>query len=187
MVAHLTRRVAGRHAGEMGAPEIAARRRLPVVKLAVVGLLLGAGAVLLLRGVNIGELLDWVLGIVRGGGPVLFFAAEALLPALVSPSLLPRAMAFSSAGLQAAIAAARNGHHVTVFEQKAEPGGQVRLAASVPNRAEFGDMIRNQLNECDRLGVKFEYGVLRSHAASLTRPSMIGAATPSGSFPATSP
>jgi len=63
------------------------------------------------------------------------------------------------AGLQAAIAAARNGHHVTVFEKEAEAGGQVRIAASVPNRAEFGDMIRNQLNECDRLGVKFEYGV----------------------------
>ena len=63
------------------------------------------------------------------------------------------------AGLQAAIAAARNGHHVTVFEKEADAGGQVRIAASVPNRAEFGDMIRNQLNECDRLGVKFEYGV----------------------------
>ena len=55
------------------------------------------------------------------------------------------------AGLQAAIAAARNGHRVTVFEQQAEPGGQVRLAASVPNRAEFGDMIRNQIAECERL------------------------------------
>ena len=63
------------------------------------------------------------------------------------------------AGLQAAIAAARNGHHVTVFEKSDQAGGQVRIAASVPNRAEFGDMIRNQLNECDRLGVKFEYGV----------------------------
>ncbi len=63
------------------------------------------------------------------------------------------------AGLQAAIAAARNGHHVTVFEKTDQPGGQVRIAASVPNRAEFGDMIRNQVNECDRLGVKFEYGV----------------------------
>ena len=63
------------------------------------------------------------------------------------------------AGLQAAIAAARNGHRVTVFEQQAEPGGQVRLAASVPNRAEFGDMIRNQVAECERLGVAFEYGV----------------------------
>jgi mycofactocin system FadH/OYE family oxidoreductase 2 len=63
------------------------------------------------------------------------------------------------AGLQAAIAAARRGHHVTVFEQHAEAGGQVRLAASVPNRAELGDMIRNQLTECRRLGVEIRYGV----------------------------
>lgn len=63
------------------------------------------------------------------------------------------------AGLQAAIAAARNGHRVTVYEKDAQAGGQVRLAASVPNRAEFGDMIRNQLAECRRLGVTIEYGV----------------------------
>ncbi len=62
-------------------------------------------------------------------------------------------------GLQAAIAAARNGHRVTVYEQQAQAGGQVRLAASVPNRAEFVDMIRNQLTECNRLGVTIEYGV----------------------------
>jgi mycofactocin system FadH/OYE family oxidoreductase 2 len=62
------------------------------------------------------------------------------------------------AGLQAAIAAARNGHRVTVYEQQAHAGGQVRLAASVPNRAEFGDMIRNQLTECRRLGVTIEFG-----------------------------
>ena len=63
------------------------------------------------------------------------------------------------AGLQAAIAAARRGHRVTVCEQSTEAGGQVRLAASVPNRAEFGDLIRNQLTECRRLGVTIEYGV----------------------------
>lgn len=63
------------------------------------------------------------------------------------------------AGLQAAISAARNGHRVTVYEKDAQAGGQVRLAASVPNRAEFGDMIRNQLAECRRLGVRIEYGV----------------------------
>ena len=63
------------------------------------------------------------------------------------------------AGLQAAIAAARNGHHVTVLEKEELAGGQVRLAASVPNRAEFGDLIRNQLTECKRLGVAIEYGV----------------------------
>jgi 2,4-dienoyl-CoA reductase (NADPH2) len=63
------------------------------------------------------------------------------------------------AGLQAAIAARRNGHHVTVYEQADEAGGQVRIAASVPNRAEFGDMIRNQLTECRRLGVELQFGV----------------------------
>jgi 2,4-dienoyl-CoA reductase (NADPH2) len=61
------------------------------------------------------------------------------------------------AGMQAAIAAARNGHQVTVCEQDSAAGGQVRLAASVPNRAEFGDLVRNQLHECGRLGVQFEY------------------------------
>jgi mycofactocin system FadH/OYE family oxidoreductase 2 len=62
-------------------------------------------------------------------------------------------------GLQTAIAAARGGHAVTVYEKERHAGGQVRLAASVPNRAEFGDMIRNQLTECRRLGVTIEYGV----------------------------
>jgi 2,4-dienoyl-CoA reductase (NADPH2) len=63
------------------------------------------------------------------------------------------------AGLQAAIAAARNGHRVTLFEKEAQPGGQLRLAASVPGRAELGDLVRNQLRECSRLGVRIEYGV----------------------------
>ncbi len=62
-------------------------------------------------------------------------------------------------GLQAAIAAAGAGHRVTVYEKERHAGGQVRLAASVPNRAEFGDIIRNQLTECRRLGVTIEYGV----------------------------
>jgi 2,4-dienoyl-CoA reductase (NADPH2) len=63
------------------------------------------------------------------------------------------------AGLQAAISAARAGHRVTVYEKEPQAGGQVRLAASVPNRAEFGDIVRNQLTECRRLGVSIEYGV----------------------------
>ena len=63
------------------------------------------------------------------------------------------------AGLQAAISAARAGHQVTVCEKEPQAGGQVRLAASVPNRAEFGDLIRNQLTECTRLGVTVEYGI----------------------------
>jgi len=63
------------------------------------------------------------------------------------------------AGMQAAIAASRNGHSVTVLERHTEPGGQVRLAATVPNRAEFGDLVRNQVSECRRQGVSVEYGV----------------------------
>ncbi len=62
-------------------------------------------------------------------------------------------------GLQAAIAAARSGHRVTVYEKERHAGGQVRLAASVPNRAEFGDLVRNQITECRRLGVTIEYGI----------------------------
>lgn len=57
------------------------------------------------------------------------------------------------AGLQAALTAAARGHRVTLLERDDQPGGQVRVAASVPNRAEFGDLVRNQVHECHRLGV----------------------------------
>jgi mycofactocin system FadH/OYE family oxidoreductase 2 len=62
------------------------------------------------------------------------------------------------AGLQAAIAAAGRGHEVTVHERSDMAGGQVRLAAAVPSRAEFGDLVRNQLAECARLGIAIRYG-----------------------------
>ncbi len=73
------------------------------------------------------------------------------------------------AGLQAAISAAGQGHRVTVLEKKAEAGGNLRLAASVPNRAEIGDLIRNQLIECARLGVEIRYdtGSTSTWSASL--------------------
>jgi hypothetical protein len=47
---------------------------------------------------------------------------------------------------------------VVVLEREQLPGGQVRVAASVPGRAELGDMVRNQLNECERLGVEIRTG-----------------------------
>jgi len=61
------------------------------------------------------------------------------------------------AGLQAAIDAARRGHRVEVYERGSAAGGQIRLAALVPSRAEIGDMIRNQLTECARYGVTLHY------------------------------
>ena len=87
------------------------------------------------------------------------------------------------AGMQAAIAAARNGHRVTVCERDAVAGGQVLLAASVPNRAEFGDLVRNQLHECRRLGVEFEFGVdVTADEVERRRPDTVVVAT--GSRPA---
>lgn len=62
------------------------------------------------------------------------------------------------AGLQSAISAASHGHRVTVVERSDVAGGKVRWASSVPNRAELGDVTRNQLVECDRLGVDIEFG-----------------------------
>ncbi len=62
------------------------------------------------------------------------------------------------AGLQAAATAARRGHHVTLFERSAATGGQVATAASVPNRAEFLDVVRNLLAECQRYGVDIKTG-----------------------------
>ncbi len=87
------------------------------------------------------------------------------------------------AGMQAAMAAARNGHQVTVCEAEALPGGQVRVAASVPNRAEFGDLVRNQTNEARRLGVDVEFGV-RVDVAEIERRSPDVVVVATGSEPA---
>ncbi len=62
------------------------------------------------------------------------------------------------AGLQAAVTAAANGLAVTLFEASDKLGGQVRLAASIPNRAEFGDLVRNLAAECRRFGVDVQLG-----------------------------
>jgi 2,4-dienoyl-CoA reductase (NADPH2) len=88
-------------------------------------------------------------------------AASSVTAAVAAPVRRKRVMVVGAgpAGLQAAIAAARSGHDVTVYERESVAGGQVRLAATVPNRAELGDMIRNQLAECRRLGVTIRYGV----------------------------
>jgi 2,4-dienoyl-CoA reductase (NADPH2) len=63
------------------------------------------------------------------------------------------------AGLQAASTAAERGHHVTLFEREQATGGQVAVAATVPSRAEFLDVVRNLRAECERHGVDIKTGV----------------------------
>ncbi len=63
------------------------------------------------------------------------------------------------AGLKAAAIAAQRGHHVTLFEKEARLGGQVVWAVRVTSRAEFGDIIRNLLNEVSQLPIDIRTGV----------------------------
>ena len=69
------------------------------------------------------------------------------------------------AGLQAATTAAARGHQVTLLEREPRTGGQVAEAASVPSRAEFLDIVRNLLSECQRTGVDVRTGVDADAAA----------------------
>jgi 2,4-dienoyl-CoA reductase (NADPH2) len=84
--------------------------------------------------------------------------------------------------MQAAIAAARVGHQVEVFEAEDVPGGQVRVAATVPSRAEFADLTRNQLAEAQRGGVTFHFGTpVDAALVAQRRPEVVVVAT--GSLP----
>ncbi len=104
----------------------------------------------------------------------------------VAPTARPRRVVVvgaGPAGMEAARAAAEGGHRVTVLERAAQAGGQVRLAATVPSRAELGDLVRNQVRACDRLGVDVRFGVEADAARVLAeQPDVVVVAT--GSAPA---
>lgn len=61
------------------------------------------------------------------------------------------------AGLEAARVAAERGHVVVVHEAANDPGGQVRLTAQTPRRAEMMQIIQWRFAECERLGVVFRF------------------------------
>jgi mycofactocin system FadH/OYE family oxidoreductase 2 len=63
------------------------------------------------------------------------------------------------AGLKTAEVASRRGHQVTLFERSAELGGQVRLAAKAPTRADIEEVIRHLVVQCEKLGVEMRPGV----------------------------
>jgi 2,4-dienoyl-CoA reductase-like NADH-dependent reductase (Old Yellow Enzyme family)/thioredoxin reductase len=71
------------------------------------------------------------------------------------------------AGLEAARVAAERGHAVIVHEAAPEAGGQVRLAARTPRRAEMMQLIRWRLDECARMGVAFRFNSFADAGAVL--------------------
>jgi uncharacterized membrane protein YdjX (TVP38/TMEM64 family) len=86
------------------------KKKLPVVKLAVAAVVLLVGAVLVLRGLDVQELIAQGIGMIRGVGPVVFFAAMAVLPTIAIPMSLfsiPAGEAFAAQlGLGVVIAVA---------------------------------------------------------------------------------
>lgn len=64
------------------------------------------------------------------------------------------------AGLEAARVAAERGHQVIVHEAANDPGGQVRLTAQTPRRAEMIQLIQWRFEECTRMGVAFHFNSL---------------------------
>ncbi|MCL1628978.1 NADH:flavin oxidoreductase [Roseibaca sp. V10] len=61
------------------------------------------------------------------------------------------------AGLEAARVAAERGHDVVVHEAANDPGGQVRLTAQTPRRAEMMQLIKWRFAECERMDVEFRF------------------------------
>ena len=102
---------AGGQAPGMSLPEAPLeKKKLPVVKLAIAAVVLLMGAVLVLRGVNVPALIDRGMAMIRGVGPVVFFAAMAVLPTISVPMslfLIPAGEAFGAQmGLGGVIAVA---------------------------------------------------------------------------------
>ncbi|ACB75060.1 TVP38/TMEM64 family protein [Opitutus terrae] len=64
----------------------AEKKKLPVAKLAVGAVVLLALAVLLLRGFDVRGAVEQGMAVIRAQGPVVFFAAFALLPAIGVPA-----------------------------------------------------------------------------------------------------
>jgi 2,4-dienoyl-CoA reductase-like NADH-dependent reductase (Old Yellow Enzyme family)/thioredoxin reductase len=63
------------------------------------------------------------------------------------------------AGMEAALVAAQRGHEVVVFEAADSAGGQIRLTAQSPRRAEMMQIIDWRVARCEDLGVKFRYNL----------------------------
>jgi len=63
------------------------------------------------------------------------------------------------AGLEAARLCAQRGHEVTLYEQRAELGGQILIAARAPLREEYGDIARYLANQVRKVGVRVKLDI----------------------------
>ena len=86
------------------------------------------------------------------------------------------------AGLEAARMAAARGHHVVLFEEAAELGGQVLLAARAPARAEYAGIVSFLVAQVRKLGVNVRLALKATPSEILAeRPDAVVVAT--GSHP----
>lgn len=82
------------------------------------------------------------------------------------------------AGLEAALAAARRGHHVTVLGRSSEAGGSARFLALLPGYEQVSSIYDYQMVEAAREGVRFELGLTASVAdVTALRPDKVILAT----------
>jgi 2,4-dienoyl-CoA reductase-like NADH-dependent reductase (Old Yellow Enzyme family)/thioredoxin reductase len=86
------------------------------------------------------------------------------------------------AGFEAGRVAALRGHDVVVVERRADPGGQVALAARTPGRDQFAAYPAYMSRELARLGVDVRYGVDAAAAVPDLTPDVVVCAT--GAVPA---
>jgi 2,4-dienoyl-CoA reductase-like NADH-dependent reductase (Old Yellow Enzyme family) len=88
---------------------------------------------------------------------------EATMPHHAAPTVGARkrvvVVGAGPAGLEAARVAAERGHAVTVLEAQDEPGGQIRLTASVKRRSEIRGIIDWRVSELERLGAELRCNV----------------------------
>lgn len=88
--------------------------------------------------------------------PQLGHEYEGEIPAAEKPLKVAVAGA-GPAGLYAAIAAAKAGHKVTVFEKNDHIGGNFYTAAIPPTKGEITDFLVWQRVQCEKLGVEIRY------------------------------
>ncbi|ETX28081.1 NADH:flavin oxidoreductase [Roseivivax isoporae] len=108
---------------------------------------------------------NYCLDRIYQGGMALCLHNPATGRELEQPHVVPQAEArrrvvivgAGPAGLEAARVAAERGHAVIVHEAANDPGGQVRLTAQTPRRAEMMQLVQWRFAECTRRGVGFRF------------------------------